>query len=251
MPNDLDWWDQIAKPPPPHPIPFPVNIHDVQAYSDARSSRGIRIVIRDRWRAWVLDKSWQTDGRDISWAEAIRFELLAHTVTEIHPNLKHFQIYSNNTGVIEGWWNGQSRNPATNEVFQRIHLLEAELGVTFYMQYVASVLNPADNPSRGIYPPQQLLLPPVCNHHSVVHLILDFDHSSLVLSSMDSRRDHNQPKLINQNKRQKPFHLPDELQHNICESHWSFETHKGASEYGDFSIDNDGNVISTNTDDLR
>jgi len=182
VPNDLNWWDQtLAKPPPPRPIPFPVDIHDIQAYSDASSSMGIGIVIGDRWRAWVLDKSWKTDGRDISWAEAIRFELLTHTVMETHPNLKHFRIYSDNTGVVEGWWNGRSRNPATNEVFQWIHLLEAELGVRFYTQYIASALNPADDPLRGIYPPQQLLLPPVYNYHSVVHLVLDFDHPSLVL----------------------------------------------------------------------
>ena len=104
--TDLNWWDQIlAKPPTPCPIPSPVKIHNVQAYSDASSSTGIGIVIGNKWRAWILVEGWQTDGRDIGWAEAIGFELLTSTVTKTHPNIKHFQIYGDNQGIIEGWWN--------------------------------------------------------------------------------------------------------------------------------------------------
>lgn len=244
VPNDLDWWDHIlSKPPPPRLIPLPVEVHDVRAYSDASSSTGIGITIGDRWRAWILDESWKTDGRDISWAEAVGFELLAHAVARIHPNIKHFRIYGDNQGVVEGWWNRRSRNPATNDVFRRIHILEAELGIRFYTRYVPSALNPADDPSRGVYPPRNLLLPPTHADRSISHLIHDFDLPSHIPSSMDTWRTHNQPKTVDWSERRNPAPPSIEFEQGDHEKHWTHKIRTSPSERRDIPIHDESDLF--------
>ncbi|KAF8627886.1 hypothetical protein AX17_006105, partial [Amanita inopinata Kibby_2008] len=47
---DLQWWlGRLTLPPLPRPIPAPVEIHNIQAYSDASSSTGIGIIIGQQW----------------------------------------------------------------------------------------------------------------------------------------------------------------------------------------------------------
>ena len=75
-------------------------------------------MIGARWHAWTLEKGWEQGERDILWAEAIGFKILASYVASLYPQHKQFKIYGDNTGVIEGWQKGHSRNPATNDVFQ-------------------------------------------------------------------------------------------------------------------------------------
>jgi hypothetical protein len=49
--TDLDWWLNILRQPTiSRPIPFPLSLHDVGAYSDASSKIGIAIVIGEHWR---------------------------------------------------------------------------------------------------------------------------------------------------------------------------------------------------------
>jgi hypothetical protein len=56
--------------------------------------------------------------------------------------------------VVDGWSNGRSWNRATNLVFRWIHaLLNSQPAFTlFHLCYVASRDNPADGPSRGVFP---------------------------------------------------------------------------------------------------
>jgi hypothetical protein len=163
---DLSWWaERLRRPTVERPIPSFVNIVDYSAYSDASSEVGIAIVIGKRWRAWRLVPGWKTLGgvRDIGWAEAIGFELLVDAVLRLAPVGQHVRVYGDNVGVVEGWWNGRSRNGQVNEVFKCIHdKLEARGAVgTIHTTYTRSKSNPADDPSRGIFPSQSLLLPPL------------------------------------------------------------------------------------------
>jgi hypothetical protein len=164
--HELGWWASVLRRQClSRPIPGPVRMLDVGAFSDASSGVGIAIVIRDRWRAWRLIPGWQTlDGkRDIGWAESIGFECLVRALaTNVDPT-SHYKLYGDNKGVVEGWWNGRSRNRAVNGVFRRIHahLEGTGLEYNFHTAYVSSCTNPADDPSRGIYPPLSSLLPPV------------------------------------------------------------------------------------------
>ena len=81
--DNLAWWhDILSSNLTTWPIHTPPNYADVSAFSNASSSFSIGIVIGDRWRAWRLYPHWQSlrGKQDISWAEAIGFELLIYTI---------------------------------------------------------------------------------------------------------------------------------------------------------------------------
>ena len=149
--RDLDWWlSVLQRPILGRPIPAPVDLCNVGAFSDASSGIGIAIVVSGRWRAWRLIPGWQTlhGQRDIGWAEAIGFECLVRYLYGTSSTTRHFTIHGDNKGVVEGWWNGRSRNKPVNEVFKRIHSF---IGIddplhSFHTVYISSKSNPADAP---------------------------------------------------------------------------------------------------------
>lgn len=159
---DLDWWlTWLTAPSVPRPIPGPIVLHDHSAFSDASSGMGLGIVVGEHWRAWRLTGDWHSQGRDIGWAEAVAFELLVCTLVIVYGPDFHFKCYGDNTGVVEGWWKGSSRNPQTNIVFRRIHDITETTGAHFHTRYIPSEHNPADAPSRGILGNPHRILPPV------------------------------------------------------------------------------------------
>ena len=172
--DDILWWKTtLSGPTISRPIPGPCAVHDFQAYSDASTSHGIGIIIKGSWRAWKLIPGWDHDGRDIGWAESIGFEFLIRSILNAKATGIHFKVFGDNQGIIEGWWQGRSRNRACNEVFKRIHQLLANSSCTVLTRYIPSEHNPADKPSRGIYPPASLLLPPICIPHELRPFIAD------------------------------------------------------------------------------
>ena len=108
-PNDLKWWMLTLSniPFPMFPIPRPQPIFDPQAFSDA-SGTGIAITIGQHWCAWHLVRNWKSDGRDITWAESIGFELLIQAITNAGASSIHFKVFGDNISVVKGWPNGQS-----------------------------------------------------------------------------------------------------------------------------------------------
>ena len=108
--SDLRWWLRtLSKPTLTREIPGAQEVIDVHAFSDASSTVGIGVVIRDRWQAWSLRPGWNEDQRDIGWAEAVGMELLIRIVLRNAPPGTRFKIYGDNRGVVEGWWSGRSR----------------------------------------------------------------------------------------------------------------------------------------------
>ena len=173
-PDDLDWWKlQLSRPDVSRPIPPPQPLIDLRAYSDASSGFGIAITIGPKWRAWQLVPGWKSQGRDIQWAEAIGFELLALGLCTLSGKGEHLTIHGDNRGVVKGWWKRSSANRATNHIFRRILQLSEDSGRTFHSRYVASAQNPADPPSRGRYPPLPLLLHPIAVPPSVRPFLID------------------------------------------------------------------------------
>lgn len=153
------WWSAtLSSPPPPRPVPGPVTVLDLRAYSDA-SNLGIAITIGDAWDAWTLRPGWDSQGRNIAWAEAIAFELLTRALVAHPRRAPHLRIYGDNVGVVEGWWNGRSRAALVNDIFRRVHSFSKQHNTQFYTRYVASAANPADGPSRGLFPPGPRLPP--------------------------------------------------------------------------------------------
>jgi len=125
--------------------------------------------------AWRLLPGWKANGQDIGWAEAVGFELLTLFVLSSSGGGTHFKVYGDNKGVVEGWWKGRSRNKQMNTVFRCIHsTLEAQR-CTIHTRYVPSKDNPADQPSRGIYPHPAYLLPNLPIPTEIHDLITDFD----------------------------------------------------------------------------
>jgi hypothetical protein len=176
--DDLVWWRRRLAAPLYRRIPSTSPLFDCGAYSDASSGIGVAIVIAGHWRAWRLVPGWRTlnGSRDIAWAEAIGFELLVSTLLHLDAGSQRaFKVYGDNKGVVEGWWNYRSRNSAVNEVFKRVHsLLEAADRVDCVRSaYVTSTENPADKPSRGVYPPRSQLLPPISLLGDVGRFLID------------------------------------------------------------------------------
>ena len=159
---DLNWWlAKLHSPSVARPIPGPSLLHDHHAFSDASSGMGLGIIVGEHWRAWKLVGNWKSQGRDIGWAEAVAFEFLAHTLISLYGPHHHFKCHGDNTGIVEGWWKGSSKNAQTNSVFRRIHDIVEDTGAHFYTRYVPSQHNPADAPSRGILGPPHRLLPSI------------------------------------------------------------------------------------------
>ena len=164
--SDLEWWSEtLLSGKATRRIWEPSNFVDIQAFSDASSEIGIGLVVGDRWQAWKLSPSWKTHNgkRDISWAEAVGFELLVYTIASIPFADECFILYGDNTGVIEGWQNGRHRNREANKCFKRIHEFIGALPrrLEVHTKYIPSELNPADGPSRGLYGPWSKRLPDI------------------------------------------------------------------------------------------
>ena len=160
--DDIAWWTKhLTEQAPPAPIPTPQAPTDICAFSDASSTIGIGIHIQGRWCAWTLWPGWDTDGRDIGWAEAAGFELLTHTLLLLTKPGSTLLIYGNNQGVIKAWHCGRSRNKHISNIFK--HLIPDLICFNCHIitKYVPSSGNPADPLSRSLFPSHTLLLPPV------------------------------------------------------------------------------------------
>ena len=163
---DLCWWiNRFQQPTITRSVPHPVSLYEAHAFSDASSEFGITITIGAKWRAWCLIPRWKTlEGQqDIGWAKAIGFKCLVRYLLANKTQRQDFAVYGNNKGVVEGWWNGRSHNRAVNNVFKQLHrhLQKSPTELSFHTVYIGSKANPADPPSRGIYPPTSLLLQPI------------------------------------------------------------------------------------------
>jgi hypothetical protein len=106
----------------------------------------------------------------------VGFELLIETLIHLKATkYTYIKVYGDNKGVVEGWKTGRSRNNATNAIFRRIHTLCEYYSVEILTCYIPSASNPADKPSRGIYPPNDLLLPHIVIPHDLRPFISDIN----------------------------------------------------------------------------
>ena len=80
------------------------------------------------------------------------------------------------------------------------------MGLTILTRYVPSALNPANGPSRGIYPLASLLLPLLPIHPTLIGIIHDISISD-IQNNMGSLNRHNTSKPNNHNQ----FHHPDQF----------------------------------------
>ena len=150
---ELDWWLlALSSPSPIRPIPSPSPLVDLSAFSDASSGVGLAFLVGKKWKAWHLLPGWQSDGRDIAWAESITLELMAQAVVVEHGQHNLYKLHCDNRVVVNGWPRGRSHNRHVNATFRRLHDLSEQTHSRFIIHYVPSALNPADGPSRGQFP---------------------------------------------------------------------------------------------------
>ena len=160
--DNIMWWTKrLAEQAPPAPIPIPQPPINFHMFSNASSTIGIGICIQGRWHAWTLRPGWNTNGHDIGWAEAVGFELLAHTLLLLVKPSITLLIHGNNQGVIEVWHHGCSRNKHINNIFK--HLIPDLVCFDCHIitKYVPSGGNPTNPLSCSLFPSCTLLLPPI------------------------------------------------------------------------------------------
>jgi hypothetical protein len=140
---------QIRPHPPELPKPF---------FVDASTSWGISLGFMGRWLAWLLLDGWQEDGREIGWAEFVALELAVLTALRCGISNATLVVRSDNQGVVQAFSAEYLRSPAQNTVLQWILLALYERGLWLQVIWIASADNPADGPSRGLFPPWNKLL---------------------------------------------------------------------------------------------
>ncbi|KAN0091429.1 hypothetical protein V8E55_004995 [Tylopilus felleus] len=102
MVDELRWWLHALSSKPPIPIPHYPYAIDHRAFSDARTSYGLAIIIGNRWHAWRLHNHWKHNGRDIGWAESVTFEFLISILLTFNQSSMPLMVYCNNQEVVEG-----------------------------------------------------------------------------------------------------------------------------------------------------
>jgi hypothetical protein len=152
--SDIKWWrNQLASEFCGSTLSQPPPISLIEFWVDASSSWGIGVVFNGEWDSWRLLPGWDSDGRNIGWAEIVAIEL--GLLFAIHKGFTdiHFLIKSDNQGVIHAIEGGKSRSPVQNLVLQRITSLLSQNKLWISSLYVPSLANLADPPSRGQPPP--------------------------------------------------------------------------------------------------
>lgn len=96
-------------------IQLPATSKD-KLYVDASMTWGIGLLLNGRWLAWCLKDHWQSDGRDIGWAEMVAVELALQTIIANRRRDMHIIVHSDNQGVVHSILAGHSHGCQQNAV---------------------------------------------------------------------------------------------------------------------------------------
>jgi hypothetical protein len=158
--DDTEWWRRRLQEPfvgmkivrPPSPL-------DVGVFVDASTSWGIGLVLDGKWLAWQLKEGWRSDQREIGWAEMVAVELAIQTlVTGKYQNC-HIIVRSDNQGVVGALKAGKSRGTQQNLILREIVKLIQHYDLWVSTLWIPTLENPADGPSRGLFPGRDALCP--------------------------------------------------------------------------------------------
>jgi len=126
------------------------------------STYGIGFIFNSRWLAWKFVPHpllpLGPDGKLImSWAELVAVEMGMRTL--IAAGLRNVMVivHSDNQGVVVALESGKwTQKYDLDEIVKRILLFSGKAGLSLKMKWIPTKENPADNPSRGVYPPAEL-----------------------------------------------------------------------------------------------
>jgi hypothetical protein len=151
--SDILWWrsqlsadfcGMILRPPPA--------ALDLRICMDASTSWGIGFWMEGKWIAWRAIAGWKADGRDIGWLEMVAVELALTAIIAAGYRDVHLTFNSDNSGVVGALSSGSSRNTAQNLILRRIIHFCNDHNLWVTTSWIPSEDNPADDPSRGVFP---------------------------------------------------------------------------------------------------
>ncbi len=156
---DLKWWETMLSEPGLFRSLQPKGPQlDWDISVDASMDWGIGVVVNGKWDAWSLRPGWKSEGRNISWLEALVVEFLVYILEA--NNLRDITIpaHSDNQGVIGAFEKGHSRSVSVNLSIQRSAVILTMRGISLSLSYIESAKNPADSISHGDLGPLEMRL---------------------------------------------------------------------------------------------
>jgi len=134
---------------------------DLNFWMDVSSSWGIGLLCEGHWAAWKWLDGWESDFREISWAEGVAVELAVCLLDVRDRSNLHVLLHSDNQGVIGAYQQGRGRNPEVNDSIRCVDIIASVQNISFSFTYVESEANLADLISRGILGCSDLQLPDI------------------------------------------------------------------------------------------
>jgi hypothetical protein len=108
----------------------------------------------------------------------VAIELAARTLTTAKVTNAHVVIHSDNQGVVGALRAGFSRGVQQNHILREVVRIMQDHSLWLSVEYVSTHDNPADKPSRGVFPSRKLLYayPPALPNHlrSYLHTSVSF-----------------------------------------------------------------------------
>jgi len=146
--EDVSWWRGILAESKCHSqLQRPLLISEILFAVDASTSGGIGVILGQQWESWRLLEGWNSNGRNIGWAEMIAVELGIRCLIQRRANNAHFRLCSDNMGVIYALDSRRSRSVQQNRVLQCIVFLRRTHGLWISTEYIRSADSTADAPS--------------------------------------------------------------------------------------------------------
>jgi hypothetical protein len=156
--EDMAWWRlRLQEEFVGMKIIWPPKPLDSKLYIDTSSGWGIGLILDGKWLAWQFKEGWRSEGREIGWAEMVAVELAVRTLIAGKFTGCHVIIRSDNKGVVGALKVGRSWGTQQNAVLREIVKLIQEHGLWISTTWIPTLENPADGPSRGVFPVNSLL----------------------------------------------------------------------------------------------
>ncbi|SJL12757.1 uncharacterized protein ARMOST_16188 [Armillaria ostoyae] len=115
MIQDLKWWETtLSKPslfcslqPKGPQLDWDISV-------DASMDWGIGMIVNSKWDAWSLHPGWKSEGRNISWLEALAIEFLVYILEANDLRDVTIPAHSDNQRVISAFEKSHSQSISIN-----------------------------------------------------------------------------------------------------------------------------------------
>lgn len=160
----LEHWRSPSPSRKAHIAPDTPSIPEI--FVDASHS-GIGFIFGRHWLAWKLKDGWRSETRDINWAEMVAVELGIRAMISAGHHSSVLRIWSDNDTVVRALIKRTTKKPELKRILDVIFGLCDAYSIRLAVDWVWTKSNPADGPSRGVYPSKDLRFeryPPIPRH---------------------------------------------------------------------------------------